>query len=117
MPRAALPPADFIEDLLQSIARRHKALKHKLRAISVERVADRVEDVERRKLEIIFTKWGSPSPVIEIFAWDDRWISLDVSHLQDGRIALDLCQPGPPDRRPGGTAARRSRRGDDRGLL
>jgi hypothetical protein len=88
MARAAVPPADFIDDLLLSLARRHKALKHKLRAISVERVADRVEDVERRKLEIIFTNWGSPSAVIEIFAWDDRWISLEVS--QSSKSA-ELC--------------------------
>jgi hypothetical protein len=72
MARASVPPADFVDDLLVSIAKRRKAIKHKVRGMSVERVADRVEDVERRKLEIIFTKWGPHHPVIQIFAWDDR---------------------------------------------
>lgn len=79
MARAVPPPADFIDDLLLSIAKRRKALKHQLRAISVERVADRVEDVERRKLEITFAKWGPHRPLIQIFAWDDRWIWVEVS--------------------------------------
>jgi len=81
MARAVAPPADFIDDLLDSVARRRKALKHRLREISVERVADRVEDVERRKLEITLTKLGPYSPVIQIFAWDDRWIWVEVSQV------------------------------------
>lgn len=79
MARASVPPADFIDDLLVSIAKRRKAIKHKVLGISVERVADRVEDVERRKLEITFTKWGPNHRVIQIFAWDDRWIWVEVS--------------------------------------
>ena len=78
MARPSEPLDDFIEDLLAALARRRKAIKYQLRELSIERVVERGLDGETRKLEIVLTPF-TPRTLIEVFAWEDRWISVSAS--------------------------------------
>jgi hypothetical protein len=74
-PSSASPKSAFLTDTLAALSKRRKALRHKLRHISVERVLERTEGNEWEKLEVSCEALG---PRLRLFVWQDRWVFVDA---------------------------------------
>lgn len=70
------PKSPFLADALRCLAKRRKAIRHKVRDIAVEKVLERTGSEEREKLEIACT-----GPALRLFLWDDRWVFVDARTL------------------------------------
>lgn len=77
------PPADrgpvdsaFIDEVTVSLGKRRKALKRRLRAMTVETVIERSADGAMRKLEVDCAARTATS--LRLFIWEDRWIWVDA---------------------------------------
>jgi hypothetical protein len=64
----------FINDVLDALRKRQKAIKYKVRDIGCEKVIER-QEADREKLEI--TIHTSERAAIRLFIWDDRWAWVD----------------------------------------
>jgi hypothetical protein len=70
----------FINDVLDALRKRQKAIKYKVRDIGCEKVIER-QEADREKLEI--TIHTSERAAIRLFIWDDRWA---WQWTTDGRV-------------------------------
>ena len=75
-PLSKQPKSEFLADTLRCLAKRRKAIRHKVRDIAVEKVLERTGRGEREKLEIACT-----GPALRLFVWDDRWVFIDARTL------------------------------------
>lgn len=90
----------FLEDLLASLRKRRKALRHQVRDLSIERIVERSEGGDRGKLEIACVASGRAR--LRLFAWEDRWVWFDArcgskdgwvwQFTRDGRLLA--AEPG-----------------------
>ena len=71
------PPTEspFLRGILDGLSKRRKAIRYKVRQISVEKVRERTGSEEREKLEI--TCEGNAQK-LRLFLWDDRWVFVDA---------------------------------------
>jgi hypothetical protein len=67
----------FLDDLLSSLTRRRKAIKHRVRALRAERVSDSSDGLESAKVEIQCDLLA-PRTMLRLNAWADRWIWVDA---------------------------------------
>lgn len=64
----------FINDVLEALRKRQKAIKYKVRDITCEKVIER-DEVDREKMEITIRPLRRAA--IRLFIWDDRWAWVD----------------------------------------
>lgn len=76
-PLSQPPTSGFLADILLSLAKRRKAIRHQVRNIAAEKVKERAEGVEREKLEITCEIDGRGTS-LRMFVWEDRWILVDA---------------------------------------
>ena len=71
----------FITEVLESLRKRRKSLKHKCSKIECDRVYVEEEGERFEKLEISLSPGHSSSPscILHIGVWEDRWIQLSFS--------------------------------------
>jgi hypothetical protein len=74
-PLSTAPNSPFLAEVLASLAKRRKAIRHKARSITVEKVRERANAEEREKLEIS-AEVGAAR--LRLFVWDDRWVFIDA---------------------------------------
>lgn len=73
------PQSEFLLAVCQSMQRRSKALKHRARTRSIERLVEVRNDLSFEKLEIDFRVSNSGnSPRLSFHVWDDRWVWIDA---------------------------------------
>lgn len=65
----------FLREVLGGLSKRRKAIRYKLRQISVDKVRERIDSEEREKLEI--TCEGNIQK-LRLFLWEDRWVFVDA---------------------------------------
>lgn len=88
----------FLADVVTSLRRRRKALRHEIRELRIERIIERGDDGAREKLEI---HCGDARRLgMRLFVWDDRWLWFDAregskadgwlwEYTRDGRLFGD----------------------------
>jgi hypothetical protein len=76
-PLSQPPKSGFLADIHFSLAKRRKAIRHKVRDIAAEKVKERSEGVEREKLEITREIDGRGTS-LRLFLWEDRWTFVDA---------------------------------------
>jgi hypothetical protein len=74
-PLSTPPKSPFLANALAGLAKRRRAIRHKVRSIAVEKVLERTSDEEFEKLEIV-TDVGAVR--LRLFIWDDRWVVVDA---------------------------------------
>lgn len=74
-PLSAAFDSPFLVGVLAAVAKRRKAIRHKVRSIAVERVLERTHAQEHEKLEIV-SEVGRAR--LRLFVWDDRWVFVDA---------------------------------------
>lgn len=93
------PKNCFLSLVVNGFKRRSKAIKHKTKNLTFDRVTERKEDnSEFEKIEIEATNLGGNSQ-FRIFIWEDRWIWIDARCLgkngwvwewtRDGRLIAE----------------------------
>lgn len=65
----------FLKNILGGLSKRRKAIRYKVRQISIEKVRERTDSEEREKLEIT-CEWNAKK--LRLFLWDDRWVFIDA---------------------------------------
>ena len=69
---------EFIKDVVESLRKRHKALKHRVNAIACERIIERDDHADHEKIEITFRAHVAGRRCgLRVFVWDDRWLWVD----------------------------------------
>ena len=71
----------FLNEVLASLGRRRKAIRHKAR-FTVEKVVERTDGDEREKLEITCALYFARDTSVRLFAWQDRWLWVDARSFQ-----------------------------------
>ena len=74
-PLSSAPKTPFLAGVLAALAKRRKAIRHKVRSISVEKVLERTSADEREKLEISSSVGAAR---LRLFVWEDRWVFIDA---------------------------------------
>jgi hypothetical protein len=67
----------FLDELLSSLRRRRKAIRHRTRTLRFERVSDSIDGSESAKVEIECVLLA-PRTVLRLSAWEDRWVWVDA---------------------------------------
>lgn len=69
----------WLVDFLESLRRRHRALKHKLHSIECERVFEEVDGVKSERIDLRLQRFASSqSLVLRVQLWPDRWAWVDA---------------------------------------
>jgi hypothetical protein len=69
--------SQFLSDVLDSLRRRSKALKHQNATPTIERFTDTVEGVTEERVEIIFRQ--RKRQVLQMSVWEDRSVRVHAS--------------------------------------
>ena len=80
------PKNEFLLDFVESIKKRNKTLKYRASSIKCDRVLVREEGVETEKIELILELSHSNGYLpFSIYAWEDRWIWVDIRLMEHRR--------------------------------
>jgi hypothetical protein len=86
-----LPSSDnaFLSSLIESLRKRHKALKHKTRKIACDKVIEEHDGERIEKLEFAFRSGTHDRDLrLRAFVWEDRWVWIDCR--VPGKMGLQL---------------------------
>lgn len=73
---------ELIASVIVSLKKRHKALKHKVKAVACDKVHEVREGGRQEKLEISLQDY---SALLRAFIWEDRWVWIDFREPGLGR--------------------------------
>ena len=71
----------FLADVGSALAKRRKAIRHKVRNIAVEKLVERSDGYEGEKIEVELTVAGQS---FRLHIWEDRWTFIDARRPEKG---------------------------------
>lgn len=74
-PLSTAPKSPFLAGVLAALAKRRRAIRHKVRKIAVDKLRERISADEHEKLEISSVVGTAQ---LRLFVWDDRWVFVDA---------------------------------------
>lgn len=80
-PLANPPRNEFLADVLLSLGRRRKAIRHNVQSIAVEKVLERTDGEEVEKLEIECIPLHPNHTRVRVSVWEDRWVWVDARSM------------------------------------
>ena len=74
-PLSAPPKSAFLAEVVSALAKRRKAIRHKVRNIAVEKLVERSNGYEGEKIEVELSVAGQ---TFRLQIWEDRWAFVDA---------------------------------------
>lgn len=91
-PLSSPPKSQFLADALAALSKRRKAIRNKVRKLSVEKVLERTDGDEWEKLEV--TCDDGLGQRLRLFLWEDRWIFIDARASAKKGWAWEFTEQG-----------------------
>jgi hypothetical protein len=87
--------SELLKDVVESLRKRHKSLKHRVREIACERVLEKIDERTWERLDIEFIEpAGAMKRSLRLRLWDDRYVWVDCRAPQKKGWAWEWSDEG-----------------------